>query len=538
MYIQPNGIIYCLQNVPLNPNSEDTFLFTSQTAQYNYFYSLRNANLDMTAQSYTRAGNGVIRARGKADDYYAVNYIMFRNANHGTKWFYAYITSIEYINENTTKLNYMIDPIQTYLFNYSTRECFVERMSTATDGIGEWLAPENVTLGEYVTNGSFKYIGGSFNDKRIIVMYVDPDSSGGGVYDSTYCAPKLYAYDPFDSNDINALNSFIDSHVHDAIIGIYMTPATLVANVKGGNLVVGYDNGYSATDTDSAISSSTTIDGYLPQNKKLLTFPFNYYRVTNGVGNQICTRYEFFTNLTPSFSISGSTLPPVELQIFPRNYKNSTVGDRTSRLTCADFPMCSWSQDAYSAWWALNSNSYQIENQKVFGSIAGRTTAGLGGAIAGGIAGGPLGALVGSLSAVNSLTSGVTSAYERTMDNLALEAKLNDSADLTSGTYNSGNVNYVSGGNMFIGQRVSITGNMALKIDRYLTAYGYAIGYMRHPDRDNRSRFTYIKTIGCNVYGDLPVDDAVSIANMYDRGIRFWKDISNFCNYSLGNSIS
>jgi hypothetical protein len=543
MYIFPDGRIYCLQNVPLNPNSEDTFLFTgandteAYNNQFNYFYSKRNSSLDMLAQSYTRVDDGVIRAPGKADDYYAVNYIMFQNHAHGNKWFYAFITKIEYVNEGTTRLHFTIDPIQTYLYNYHTTECFVERMSTPTDGIGEWMAPENVTLGEHVTNGHFKYLGGSFYDKRIIVMYVDPTQNGGSVYDNTFCAAKLYAYDPFDSNDINALNTFIDQHVHDAIIGMYMTPAELVRNTKGGNIVVGYDDGYTATDTDNAINANTTLDGYLPENKKLLTFPYNYYRVRNGVGNEMCVRYEFFTNKTPSFSISGSTLPPVEMQIYPINYKNSSVGYRTSRLSCADFPMCSWSQDAYSAWWALNSNSYQIENQKVFASIGGKTTAGLGGAIAGALAGGPLGGLIGSVSGVNTLINGVTSAYERTMDNLALEAKLNDSADITTGTYNSGNVNYVSGGNCFIGERMSINGNMALKIDKYFTAYGYAIGYMRHPDRNNRSRFTYVKTVACNVYGDLPVDDAINIAKMYDRGIRFWKDTANFCNYSLGNPI-
>ena len=91
MYIFPDGRIYCLQNVPLNPNSEDTFLFTgandteAYNNQFNYFYSKRNSSLDMLAQSYTRVGDGIIRAPGKADDYYAVNYIMFQNHAHGNK---------------------------------------------------------------------------------------------------------------------------------------------------------------------------------------------------------------------------------------------------------------------------------------------------------------------------------------------------------------------------------------------------------------------------------------------------------------------
>ena len=561
MYIFPDGRIYCLQNVPLNPNSEDTFLFTgandteAYNNQFNYFYSKRNSSLDMLAQSYTRVGDGIIRAPGKADDYYAVNYIMFQNHAHGNKWFYAFITKIEYVNEGTTRLYFSIDPIQTYLYNYHTTECFVERMSTPTDGIGDWLSPEMVALGEYVCNNSFDYIGGNYNAKRIVVMYVDP-SGGGKVYDRTFSAAKLKCYDPDDSADITRLNNFLtaDTTNHDSIIGMYMTHAEFVNNTKNGDEAVAYDTGYIKSASVSPINANTTIGGYLPQNKKLLTFPFNYYRVSNGVGNQLCVRYEFFNNLTPTFIIKASTLPPVEMSINPLNYKGSLIAQNTQRVVNADFPMCSWSQDAYSAWWALNGNSYQTENQKVYATTLGKTALGigtslagsqlagtalasiLGGAVTGG-AGALAGAIVGSVGALTSIANGATSIYNRVMDTTALEAKLNDSAALTSGTYNGGNVNYASNGNLFYGERVSITGNMALKIDKFFTAYGYAIGYHRKPNRNNRSRFTYVKTAGCNVYGDVPVEAARIIANMYDSGIRFWKDTNNFCNYSLGNPI-
>lgn len=525
MYIFPDGRIYCLQNVPLNPNSEDTFLFTgandteAYNNQFNYFYSKRNSSLDMLAQSYTRVGDGIIRAPGKADDYYAVNYIMFQNHAHGNKWFYAFITKVEYVNEGTTRLHFTIDPIQTYLYNYHTTECFVERMSTPTDGIGEWMAPEMVSLGEYTYNANSALIGDSFAEKRIILMYVDPTTTTGGYYDDTYSAATLKVYDPV--TDKQTLESFLNNTttVHDAIIGMYMVPAAVVGNQSGGTVLEQVNSQYSKTHAFAALTGTEGLDGYVPRNKKLYTFPYNFLTVYNGTGQSMVYRYEFFTNLTARFMIRSCILPPVEMQIIPLNYKNQASGNQINRLTMANFPMCSWSQDAYAAWWALNSESFVIDNLPKM-----LTTAGFAGGSA--VMGNALGAVAG----VASLASQITGM-------MSLDAKLNQAADLTSGTYNSGNVAYSIGAQEFRATRTCITGNYAKRIDDYFTAYGYAIGTNRKPDRNNRSRFTYVKTAGCNVYGNIPVDDALSIARMYDRGIRFWKDTTNFCNYSLGNPI-
>lgn len=526
MYIFPDGRIYCLQNVPLNPNSEDTFLFTgandteAYNNQFNYFYSKRNSSLDMLAQSYTRVGDGIIRAPGKADDYYAVNYIMFQNHAHGNKWFYAFITKVEYVNEGTTRLHFTIDPIQTYLYNYHTTECFVERMSTPTDGIGEWMAPEMVSLGEYTYNANSVLIGDSFTEKRIIVMKVDPVSNTDGYYDDTYSAATLRVYDPID--DLTALRTFISQSTPESIIGMYMIPAAVVGNQSGGTVLEQVNAQYSKRHSFAPLTGTEGLDGYVPKNKKLYTFPYNFLTVYNGTGQSMVCRYEFFTQLTAQFMIRSCILPPVEMQIIPLNYKNQASGNQINRLTMANFPMCSWSQDAYAAWWALNSESFIVDNMTK-------------GAVNAGIAGAGF-AMGGALGIATALPA-ISSSINQVSNMLSNMAKIDNAADLTSGTFNSGNVAYSIGAQEFRATRTCITGNYAKRIDDYFTAYGYAIGTNKKPDRNNRSRFTYVKTVACNVYGNLPVDDALNIAKMYDRGIRFWKDTTNFCNYSLGNPI-
>ena len=73
-------------------------------------------------------------------------------------------------------------------------------------------------------------------------------------------------------------------------------------------------------------------------------------------------------------------------------------------------------------------------------------------------------------------------------------------------------------------------------IDSYFDSFGYAIRKVGTPNMNARPHWTYCKTIGCVVHGDLPADDARQIERMFDNGIRFWKNVDELGNYSLDNS--
>ena len=81
-----------------------------------------------------------------------------------------------------------------------------------------------------------------------------------------------------------------------------------------------------------------------------------------------------------------------------------------------------------------------------------------------------------------------------------------------------------------------ITKNYAMMIDDYFTMFGYAIKQVGTPNMNARPYFTYVKTIGCTVHGNLPSDDGAEIESIFDRGVRFWKNHSNIGNYSLNNA--
>ena len=150
MYIEPSTNIRILKNVPLDNTYENTLYFRQNQLNDQTTLFMGYTKHILTNQTYQRVNKGVARVRVKAEDLYDCNYMMFQNANFGNKWFYAFITSVDYINNTTSEIHYEIDVLQTWHFDYELRECFVEREHSVTDVAGDNLASEPVDLGAII----------------------------------------------------------------------------------------------------------------------------------------------------------------------------------------------------------------------------------------------------------------------------------------------------------------------------------------------------------------------------------------------------
>ena len=95
MYIEPNSNITIYHNVPLDNTYNHTLYFNNLAEQNTYFHKNQSIiKYNLTAQSYQRVVKGSMRVAVKADNLYDCNYLSFQNASFGTKWFYAFITSV------------------------------------------------------------------------------------------------------------------------------------------------------------------------------------------------------------------------------------------------------------------------------------------------------------------------------------------------------------------------------------------------------------------------------------------------------------
>ena len=175
MYIQPNSTVKMLSNVPLTNKYNDTIYFENANNQYSFFNSKLHSEFNNL--SYVRLNRGEIRVNEKADNLYSCNYLMYRNSSYGTKWFYAFITSVEYVNDNMSLVKFEIDVMQTWLFELKPEECFIERQHSLTDKAGDNIVEENIDIGNIISNN----IQGTNFFNSYIAVIASADNSDGNV---------------------------------------------------------------------------------------------------------------------------------------------------------------------------------------------------------------------------------------------------------------------------------------------------------------------------------------------------------------------
>lgn len=153
MEIAPNTVIHLLRNVPLDNTYTDTMFFSSAAAQREHFLSYNKTSFEQ--QTFQRIRKGVARVDTPLNAIFDCNYMMFQNTAYGNKWFYAFITSMEYVNDNATDVFFEIDVMQTFHFDYQLEHCFVERETPVSDNVGEHVYPEDLPIGEIVCHQQY-----------------------------------------------------------------------------------------------------------------------------------------------------------------------------------------------------------------------------------------------------------------------------------------------------------------------------------------------------------------------------------------------
>lgn len=519
MYIEPGTNIRLLSNVPLDTTYDHTIYFSTASAQSSYFMGLQKYNL--TNYTYQRVKKGVARVGIKADNLYDCNYMMFQNTSYGNKWFYAFITAVEFVNNECSEVYFELDVMQTWFFDYDVDYCFVEREHSVTDAIGGNIAPETLATGEYVFNNYNAIVG--MSDMVVCVAVVDTnDATDGTLYDGIYGSAQLWVYDSTDTQGINdKVNEYVQKP--DAIIGMYMFPKLFIGDEIPDTHRLSYGAGaMSTTVTISAVSKDDTIDGYKPKNAKLYTYPYNFYHVDNASGGELSLRYEFFDNLKPVVEISGTVTQPVVACLRPCSYKGvasySELGGyttlNTESLQMNNYPMCSWNVDAYQAWVAQNSVPIALNTIASAGQMA----------IASAYSTNP-NAAVGA-GVIGQVSNVVSQFYQASI-----------AADISKGNLNNGGANVANHKQQFYGGRCSVTAEYARIIDNYFTMFGYATRRCKKPNRNSRPHWNYVKTLGCTITGSVPSDDLKKICGIYDNGITFWKNGAEVGNYNLDNTV-
>lgn len=524
--IQPDGIIRILRDTGLNNTFQHTRYFSDRASQTSYFVGQTHITLDN--QSYSRPDRGWIRIQRKADDLYNCDYLMFQNTAYGNKWFYAFITQIDYVSNNTSQVYFEIDPIQSWFFEYDLGRCLVERCHTASDAVGAHLEPEPIGFSDYVYNKqsslivdtSFKWVAYApfdLNHPPDISTLGNQDpfhyKFQSGLMNSAGGLVQGLIGNVFTSHmDMSALFVDMDNRLAEQVKVIVAMPAGFIGE-STGTLGVIQPN----VKDEAAAGRPSTLNGYTPRNNKLLTAPYNTMLfTTGGVSGSRTLRYEYFTDPTNiTFHLVLGISPNPELVAAPNNYGNfggSSSGSNANwdeSLTINDFPHVSWVGDAFAAY---------MGTAGIKGVI--NTVTSLGAALAsGGMSGAGLAGFTGGLA------------------NMAVDATNAYMYQTASHGHTGGGGARVADGHLnFIIYQQCVNANDAKRIDDFFSVYGYAVNAMMQVPRHNRTHWTYVKTSNCTVRGNLPSGVAAQIASIHNNGITYWVNGTEIGNYNLSNN--
>ena len=188
-YIQPNSTIQFFKGINLDNRYMHTIYFASANAQNTWFTG--KVNKTISGHSYQRYTINQLKVKGDATEFLEYTYMRFMNDRSIDMWFYAFITGIDYINENTVLITYEIDVMQTWFIQKGTvRPCMVLREHVTDDTFGHNLEAEPIGSDVYDADEILFGCDGDFS--RINRCYDDVGKIFGCLYgcsDGTNCRP-------------------------------------------------------------------------------------------------------------------------------------------------------------------------------------------------------------------------------------------------------------------------------------------------------------------------------------------------------------
>ena len=535
-------------NLDLDDNNQINF--ANATEQYNYFNGL--THLTINSASYQRKDN-YIRYPAHIDSIIQYNYCMYKNTHYNAnKWFYAYITKMEYENDNCTRVYIKTDVWQTWQFDLTFKKSFVERehVNTSADTIGAHTVPEGLETGEFIINANPTYIAhysksGTDNagtDSYVCLAVTDFPTTSAFSNTVTKCVNGIFngliylVATGTTSSDVatsvdNYLSWYASAGKLDYIQSVFTVPKNLlyhgnsteISVITVGGHVYSYvkasESSYRFID-DVSISINSTINGYTPKNKKLFTREYNNILVSNQAGTDVVMAYEDFTSNTPKFTAVGTVCPGCSVKLVPLNYK--LLADSTTSKRCYDFgipgpkyPVCAWTGDTFTNWLTQNGINLAIGVVGGVGAmVAAPFTGGSSLVVAGAIAGGAM-----------TVGSSIAQVYQHSVV-----------PETTAGNVSVGDVTYSDGKSLFTVYQMCIRQEYAKIIDDYFTMYGYKVNSLKVPNLTGRSNWNYVKMINPNIEGYIPQEDLQEIKRLFSNGITIWHTTTHFLDYSQSNT--
>lgn len=581
-FITPTNNVKLLTGVPINNDYENTLYFVSDQARYAYFSSkvkyVNNVPLAWADISYQRYMRNSLKLEVNAELLYDCNYMMFQNSNFGDKWFYAFITNIEYVANQVSRIDYEIDVMQTWFPECELRPSFVEREHTGTDGIGVHRVEENIDYGEYYLRSlepAYYATNHPLMDKKVVVVAVDrvPDDIYGlqkqyWIYGGVGTGLFFWIYEQSDDG-VDSVNELLKTYVaggfsgcnKDDIISVFQTPKIIWMDYDAttytppalspkwahNRYILNQESIIEARTYDRYEEIPDRLGGYEPRNKKLLQYPYNFLYVTDCRSASATYKYEDFIPAYIEgeqychfkYYMQGSC--DSSMMLVPMSYKGADE-NYNEKMVYKGYPQNSFSSSLWEAYIAQNggiipvfSADYVTPTVDVVTSVANNTLrkarqmSKISDAVANGRTAGDIYERE-RMGREGNITA--TSAVARTLAYMGRNSAKKLMGNEAKGNYN-GDIMYGVGLSDYYFGQMTIQAEYAERLDRFFDMYGYKINSVKIPNTHIRKHWTYTKVTSLNMIASIPQDAEEKIKDIFEDGIRFWKNPSEVGDFSV-----
>ena len=480
---------------------------------------------------------------------------MYQNKNYGNKWFYAFITNMRYITDYTTEISILTDVFQTWQFDIVWKKSFVEReMIAVSDDIpGASRTDEGLEIGEtfaqLVTEDIqlsplfvIAFLGDSLNFNGTDISIPRAGLSINNIPLSNIALIICESVNHYTAM-INIINN---NNAGDKIFTSFTIPKFAVPyeykKINGANMdlpccILSTGN-YNTPVTSFSFPKVDRLKDYIPRNKKLLCYPYNYFGFTAFNGNPKIFRYEDFFGDSITFKRYSEANPNPTIIYAPEYYNTNIENLKTELCILNGYPTLASTEDYFNTWLAQNSQILQLSMQQEYNNYAVNNVTGFTNAVAGGVSQGMQGdfggLITGVVSNAGSLALNITNheIYQKqVLANVNKQQLLPDNHTLgTSATM----IGYdLLQENLFT--HYCIREEFARRIDYFFDMYGYFVKELKIPNLNNRPNWNYVKTIGANLLGNIPQEDLQTLKNMFDSGVTLWHNSATFLDYSQNN---
>lgn len=546
----PTGQIRFL-SVPLESDYKNTLWFPNEAAQQ--LYMAQKIKRVFSNYNFVRKDRTIV-VEGNVDDLmtdglFMSNYMMYQNTNFGLKWFYAFIDKMEWASNNSTRVYFHTDVIQTWMFDITYYQSYVVRCHSDTDVAGDNIVPEDFTT----PDGGYQEVNHYDLAPDRMAIFATALNSGSSISanyeDNMFSGAGVVWDDLLNTSTFQSVNAVLQTYVKNGL-------ANAVVKLQQ------YSSYAGAKTTITYLKTPTNINGYIPVNQKLKSAAFVKCYVSM-YGQEIVVNPAYINGTTVKVQMGVDKTSGMMIANIT-NYGTGNADNKNSTMNIqVAIPQSNWAYNQYQNDYNLHSGSNALYVKRQTGQ---RYASGVQNVLdlASNVAG-----LVGDLSSVGSLqglvnlstnpvgtvantiggvlnraSTGVGQVYgimqtaggydAISQDLLAMEESYNAPATgglTSSNAYIATNNTYLS-----VGYKVP-PADIAKRIDKFFTVYGYKQSEYRNINLHARLNWTYIQTAGLNAAGDIPQEDMQIIKRAFDNGITFWAYTAVYGDYSVTNPI-